>query len=84
MTILLFILVLTSVILILHINKQKKSVMMHNDVANSLLMQLAIENQKKQVLIEKTKINCTFNTDLKINILKKQVQLLEIISNQPN
>ena len=57
---------------------------MHNDVANSLLMQLDIENQKKQVLIEKTKINYTFNTDLKIDILKKQVQLLEIISNQPN
>ena len=84
MTILLFILVLTSVILILHISKQKKSVSMHNDVANSLLMQLDIENQKKQVLIEKTKINYTFNTDLKIDILKKQVQLLEIISNQPN
>ena len=84
MTILLFILVLTSVILILHISKQKKSVSMHNDVANSLLMQLDIENQKKQVLIEKTKINYTFNTDLKIDTLKKQVQLLEIISNQPN
>lgn len=82
MTIFLIFLVLTTVIVLLHFSKQKKSVSMHNKVAHSLQMQLALENQKKQVLIEKSKIN--FNTDLKIDILKKQVYLLEIISNQPN
>jgi hypothetical protein len=55
---------------------------MHNNVANSLQMQLAIENQRKQELSEKAKFD--FNTNFKLDILSKQVQLLEIISSQTN
>lgn len=81
---LLFFFIFTIVILLLHLNKQKKSVSIHNDVANSLQMQLAIENQKKQVLSEKAKFDYNYNTYFKLDILRKQVQLLEIISNQTN
>ncbi len=82
MSILIFFSIFIAVIIKLHLNKQKKSVSMHNNVANSLQMQLAIENQRKQELSEKAKFD--FNTNFKLDILSKQVQLLEIISNQTN
>ena len=79
---LLFFFILSISIVILHTIKQKKSIAVFDKVVSSLLIQLDLEKQKKQLLNEN--INLNNKTEFKLDIIKKQVQLLEIISNQMN
>ena len=84
MTIGFIFLFLSSVIIVLHVVKQKKSLLTHKDIANALLLQLDIENQKKDMLSNKGLYNCNQKINFKLDILKQQVNLLEVISNQTN
>lgn len=65
-----------------HVVKQKKSLLTHKDIANALLLQLDIENQKKEMLSNKGLYDYTHKINFKLDILKQQVNLLETISNQ--
>ena len=82
MTIGFIFLFLSSVFVVLHVVKQKKSLLTHKDIANALLLQLNIENQKKDMLSNKGIYDCKQKINFKIDILKQQVNLLETISNQ--
>ena len=82
MTSLLFFLILTTSVVLLHLLKQKKSTEMYNKVASTLNNQLDLEKQKSEVLKENSCGN--YDIDLKIDILKNQVHLLELLSNQTN
>lgn len=84
MTIGFIFLFLSSVFVVLHVVKQKKSLLTHKDIANALLLQLEIENQKKDVLSNKGLYDCNQKINFKLDILKQQVNLLEVISNQTN
>lgn len=64
----------------LHTIKQKKSIAVFDKVVNSLHNQLDLEKQKSQLLNES--INLNYDIQFKTDILKKQVKLLEIISNK--
>lgn len=79
---LLFFFILTISVVFLHTIKQKKSIAVFNKAVSSLHNQLDLEKQKSQLLKKNLNLNC--NTEFKLDILKKQVQLLEIISNQMN
>ena len=69
-------------VVFLHAVKQKKSIATFNKVVNSLHKQLDLEKQKNQLLNDN--INLNRKTEFKLDILKKQVQLLEIFSNPTN
>lgn len=71
-------------IFLLHLNVQKKSWMLHNDISVSLQLHLNAEFSKKESLKKNKVLNADDKTDYKLNVLKQQVQLLEIISNQTN
>lgn len=77
---LLFFFILTISVVFLHTIKQKKSIAVFNKVVNSLHNQLDLEKQKSQLLNES--INLNYDIQFKTDILKKQVKLLEIISNK--
>lgn len=79
---LLFFFILIIGLLLLHFIKQKKSIAVFNKVIGSLHYQLDLEENKSQLL--KKNLNLSCNTEFKLDILKKQVQLLEVISNQMN
>lgn len=77
---LLFFFILTISVVFLHTIKQKKSIAVFDKVVNSLHNQLDLEKQKSQLLNES--INLNYDIQFKTDILKKQVKLLEIISNK--
>ena len=79
---LLFFFILIIGLLLLHFIKQKKSIFIFNQVLYSLQYQLDLEEHKSQRLNEN--LNLNYKTNFQLDILKKQVQLLEIISNQMN
>ena len=79
---LLFFFILIIDLLLLHFIKQKKSIDIFNQVLYSLQYQLDLEEHKSQHLNEN--LNLNYKTNFQLDILKKQVQLLEIISNQMN
>lgn len=82
MTIGFIFLFLSSVFVVLHVVKQKKSLLIHKDIANALLLQLDIEYQKKDMLSNKGIYDCNQKINFRLDILKQQVNLLETISNQ--
>lgn len=75
---LLFFFILSISIVILHTIKQKKSSAVFDKVVSSLLIQLDLEKQKKQLLNEN--INLDNKTEFKLDIIKKQINLLEHIA----
>ena len=75
---LLFFFILSISIVILHTIKQKKSSAVFDKVVSSLLIQLELEKQKKQLLNEN--INLDNKTEFKLDIIKKQINLLEHIA----
>lgn len=75
---LLFFFILSISIVILHTIKQKKSTAIFDKVVSSLLIQLDLEKQKKQLLNEN--INLDNKTEFKLDIIKKQINLLEHIA----
>lgn len=75
---LLFFFILSISIVILHTIKQKKSTAVFDKVVSSLLIQLDLEKQKKQLLNEN--INLDNKTEFKLDIIKKQINLLEHIA----
>lgn len=79
---LLFFLILATSVVLLHLLKQKNSTEMYNKVASTLNNQLDLEKQKSEVF--KENICSNYDVDLKIDILKNQVHLLELLSNQTN
>lgn len=62
----------------MHTIKQKKSTAIFDKVVSSLLIQLDLEKQKKQLLNEN--INLDNKTEFKLHIIKKQINLLEHIA----
>ena len=75
---LLFFFILSISIVILHTIKQKKRSAVFDKVVSSLLIQLELEKQKKQLLNEN--INLDNKTEFKLDIIKKQINLLEHIA----
>ena len=84
MTILFIFIFLNSIIIVLHIIKQKKNLLAHNKVADSLKIQIDLENQKNKKLFQFVKHNFNYSTNFKLDIIKKQIHFLEIVSNQSN
>ncbi len=84
MVILVVFLFLSIAIFLLHLNIQRKSWMLHNAISVSLQLQLNAEFSKNESLKNNRILNADDKTVYKLNVLKQQVQLLEIISNQTN
>jgi hypothetical protein len=80
--VLLFLILMIPISIFWHINLMKKEAFFHSVVVEELENKFQFELIKQNSIQKKDKINYRNKIDFKLSIIKQQVELLTIISNQ--